>query len=67
MSTTTMRDGTWRRTAVTLLLGLVLALAIAFAAGAPHAAWLGFALAAMYAETARGRATLARAARRRAG
>ncbi|HWT25476.1 MAG TPA: hypothetical protein VN213_18370 [Solirubrobacteraceae bacterium] len=63
MSTTTMRDGTWRRTAVTLLLGLVLALAIAFAAGAPHAAWLGFALA----ETARGRATLARAARRRAG
>jgi len=38
-----------------MLLGLVLAIGIAIAGGGLQAAWLGFALAAMYAETRRGR------------
>jgi hypothetical protein len=52
------RSEKWPRFAATMSLGLVLALGIAFVGGQPQAAWLGFALAAMYAETARGRAAL---------
>ena len=43
-----------------LLLGLVMALGIGVLAGAPQLAWLGFALAAMYAGTSGGRACLTR-------
>jgi hypothetical protein len=50
-----------------MLLGLVLALGIASVGGQPQAAWLGFALAAMYAETARGRAALTRSTGRPGG
>jgi hypothetical protein len=56
---TTRRDK-WAELIRVLLLGLVMALGIGVLAGAAEAAWLGFALAAMYAETSGGRARLTR-------
>ena len=44
---TTTRSAKWMHVARTMLLGLVLALGIAFAGGAPDLAWLGFAAAAI--------------------
>jgi hypothetical protein len=66
MSTTT-RNGKWMQAARTMLLGLVLALGIAVVGGHPQAAWLGFAVAAMYDQPARRRPCLARAPRRPRG
>ena len=50
---TTTRDLNWLQFARTMLLGLVLAVGIAVVGGQADMAWLGFALAAMYAETLR--------------
>ncbi len=47
MSTT--RSDKWTELGWTLLLGLVMALCVAFLAGSPEMAWLGFALAATLA------------------
>lgn len=58
MSTTTP-SRSWTQTAHVMVLGLVLALGIGVLGSRPGAAWLGFALAAMYAETRRGRAAVA--------
>ena len=61
MSTTT-RSAKWIAFAHTMIVGLALALGIAFVGAAPQAAWLGFAVAAMHAETDGGRACSARIA-----
>ena len=60
---TTRRDAKWTRFARTMLLGLVLALAIGVLAGAPQAAWLGFALAAVLGERSGGQGCRPRLAR----
>jgi hypothetical protein len=52
---TTRRSAKWMELARTMVLGLVLALGIAAVGGGPGAAWLGFALAAMYAASPHGR------------
>ena len=57
---TTTRSAKWLQSVRTMLLGLVLALGVGFVGGEPDMAWLGFALAAMYAGTPRGRTCLAR-------
>ena len=60
---TTPRRTSCMQHLTTLLLGLVLACGIAFVNGAPEASWIGFAVAAMYAEPPRARSCLARFAR----
>ncbi len=64
---TTRRSAKWMELAWTMLLGLVLALGIAAVGGGPQAAWLGFAVAAMYAASPHGRRCAMPRARRPRG
>ena len=60
---TATRSPEWTRHLMTLIGGLVAALAIWLVAGAPDMAWLGFLLAALTAETRGRRACVPRAPR----
>jgi hypothetical protein len=61
---TTGRSAKWTELAGTMVLGLVLALGIAAIGGRPEAAWLGFAVAAVYAGSPHGRRCQAHPGRR---